>query len=449
MQREEDFVHAMTFARQIGAIQEINQISVDLGIKILITGLLCDDLRTIIGFEIREDIMGHTISKASLVDEQNGINYSLLGIHHLAGGFPWPWYLEFEPLMPQSQFLTLTAEELQSAEEGKTPLVKINTIYDPWDPLPNVDSSLIEKLEKWREELQAPPSTLPPTWECMGQWRFMFSPDYSMRSRMCREYPCYITVPFLKQILKISKVVSGISGSMLICDSYHVSLDERQDDWKALFMEILRKSRNPLEFGNRLKSSGLNILRPMYAKLVLFNKTTGYSYPCSGSGPWGIFNTRYYYFSDCIEEIPQMRLKIEEVFNISLDEPWSFQLDLQDKEQNREMPFTVSSPFINIQGRFTVTEIYYDMEYILISYQIDIFTGNVRYVRMREMKIIDREGYEYQPLDKSSHWSEEQGTFVKGFCFPPVHYRGSCATLEINSIDIAPIVPFEFDVVFE
>jgi hypothetical protein len=445
MEKEEDFVQTLYRAEQLGAWQEINQISVDLGIKILIRKILYDSLRTIIGFEIRDDILDHTISKASLVDE-NGVQYSLLGIQRLTGGYPFPWFLQFEPILPQSRVLTLTIEQLQSVDEQSTPLVKINTIFDPWDPL-DADAPT-DKLEKWREELQAPSMPIPPTWECMGQWTYMIAPDLSAVRKHCTSYPCYIEIPFLNQVLKISRVNSGLSGTMLICDSYNSALDRRDDNWKDTFISVLWKARTPHDFAMGLRNANLTILHPMFFNLTLESKETRKIYPCSGSGPWGIFNTRFYYFSDATEPSNLLRLRIEEVFNITLETPWTFALDLKDAEQNAEIPFELTSPFINIKGRFTVREIYYDMDYILISHEIDIFTGNVKYVRMRDMKIIDCTGCEYGPLDKSSHWSEAHGNYIKGFCFPPVHFRGSDAILEIGSIDIAPLVPFEFDLVF-
>jgi len=446
MEREEDFAIAMYRAETEGAFQLINQVAVDLGIKIITRSVLYDSIRTIIGFEVIDDILCHTVSKASLTDE-NGICYSLLGIRRVKGGYPYPWYLEFEPILPDSKVLNLTILELQSVEEDSVPMVKINTIFDPWDPL-EIEPSLIEKLDKWREELQAPSSLIPPTWECMGQWSYVFSPDLSARNLRAREHRAYIQIPFVNQVLKVSKVVSGFSGTMLFCDSHHTSLDEQGGDWHIIFLDVLKKSRTPIDFATRLKSSGLNILKPMFFKLILLDKDTGHTYPCSGSGPWGIFNTRFYYFSDAITEASHLRLRIEEVFNISLETPWVFQLDLKDTEQNMELPFTLNSPYINIQGKFSVGEIIYDLDYILISYTIEIFTGNLNYLRMRDMKILDQDGVEYPPLDKSSHWSERHGRMIKGFCFPPIHYKGSDATLEISSIDIAPIIPFEFDLVF-
>jgi hypothetical protein len=447
MEKEEDYVQTLYRAEQLGAWQEINQIAVDLGIKILIRKILYDTLRTIIGFEIRDDILEHTISRASLVDD-NGIQYSLLGIHRMAGGYPFPWFLEFEPILPQSRLLTLTIEQLQSVDEQSTPLVKINTIYDPWDPSFECDTSITDKLEKWREELQAPSMPIPPTWECMGQWTYVIAPDLSAMQHHCTSHPCYIEIPFLNQVLKISRVLTGLSGTMLICDSYHQDLDRREDNWKDTFIATLARAKTPHDFAAGLKNSRLRILHPMFFNLTLFSKESQMIYPCSGSGPWGIFNTRFYYFSDTVEPANVLKLKIEEVFNITLEVPWTFALDLKDVEQNKEIPFDLTSPFINIQGRFTVREIYYDMDYILISHEIEIFTGNVNYVRMRDMKIIDCTGCEYGPLDKSSHWSEAHGNYIRGFCFPPVHFRGSNATLEIGSIDIAPLVPFEFDLVF-
>lgn len=446
MEREEDFTIAMYRAETEGAFQLINQVAVDLGIKIIVRSVLYDSIRTIIGFEVVDDILSHTVSKASLTDE-NGICYSLLGIRRLKGGYPYPWYLEFEPILPDSKVLNLTILELQSVEEDSVPMVKINTIFDPWEPL-EIDPSLIEKLDKWREELQAPSSPIPPTWECMGQWSYVFSADLSARHLRAREHRAYILIPFVNQVLKVSRVLSGFSGTMLFCDSHHTMLDEQGEDWHVLFLDMLKRSRTPIDFAARLKSSGLNILKPMFFKLILLDKETGHTYPCSGSGPWGIFNTRFYYFSDAITEASHLRLRIEEVFNIALETPWVFQLDLKDTEQNMELPFTLNSPYINIQGKFSVGEIIYDLDYVLISYTIEIFTGNLNYLRMRDMKILDQDGVEYPPLDKSSHWSERHGRMIKGFCFPPIHYKGSDATLEISSIDIAPIIPFEFDLVF-
>lgn len=445
MEREEDFVAALQFAEEQGCFQEINQISMDLGIKILIRYVIYDSLKTIIGLEIREDTLGYTVSKASLCDE-NGINYTLLGIKQIKEGYPFPWFLEFEPIMQESKTLTLTIEQLQSYENDNIPLVRINTIIDPWEPY-EIDHTIIEKLEKWREELQAPTMDIPPTWECTGQWRYTFSTDLSAKNNICIEHPCYIKLPFLNQVLKISKVYSGVTGTLLICDSYHKSLDEQNDAWKNRFIDILWKSKSPAEFGSKLKNSGLNILRPMFFKLSLYNNEYQYSYPCTGSGPWGIFNTRFYYFSDCVEDLKNIKLRVEEVFNISLDEPWSFILNLKDIDQNKEIPFNLISPFVTIQGKFTVKKIHYDMEYILISHEIEIFTGNIKYLRLRDMKLIDAAGYEYQPLDKSSHWTEPSGTFIKALSFPPVHFRGSVATLEITSIDIEPIVPFELNLI--
>jgi len=445
MEREEDFAVAMNQAEAAGAFQMINQVAVDLGIKIIIRSVLYDSIRTIIGFEVVDDILSHTVSKATLTDE-NGICYSLLGIRRLNGGYPFPWFLEFEPILQDSKVLTLTILEMQSVEEESVPMVKINTIFDPWDPL-EIDPSIFEKLDRWREELQAPSLEIPPTWECMGQWSYVFSTDLTARRLRAREHRAYIQIPFVNQVLKVSRVTSGFSGTMLYSDSHHTSLDE-MGDWQGLFLDVLKRSRNPMDFASRLKSSGLNILKPMFFKLTLLDRDTGHIYPCSGSGPWGIYNTRFYYFSDAINEASHLRLRIEEVFNIVLEEPWIFELDLKDTEQNMELPFTLSSPFINIEGRFSVGEIIYELDYILISYNIEIFTGNLNYLRMRDMKILDKDGLEYAPLDKSSHWSEKHGRMIKGFCFPPIHYKGSFATLEINSIDIAPITPFEFDLVF-
>gem|GEM_PF-1793400 len=445
MEQEEDFAIALYYAESEGAFQLINQVAVDLGIKIVVRSVLYDSIRTVIGFEVIDDILSHTVSKASLIDE-NGICYTLLGIRRLKGGYPYPWYLEFEPILPASKILTLTILELQSVEEDSIPMIKINTIFDPWEPL-DIDPSMFEKLDKWREELQAPSSPIPPTWECMGQWNYVFATDFSARDLRTREHRAYIQIPFVNQVLKVSRAVSGFSGTMLFCDSHHTSLDEHGEDWHGIFLDMLKRSRSPIEFAARLKSSGLNILKPMFFKLTLLDKDTGHTYPCSGSGPWGIFNTRFYYFSDAIIEMSHMRLRIEEVFNIALETPWIFELDLKDTAQNMELPFTLSSPFINIQGKFSVDEIFYDLDYILISYSIDIFTGNLNYLRMRDMKILDQDGIEYPPIDKSSHWSEKHGRMIKGFCFPPIHYKGSDATLEIHSIDIAPIIPFEFDLI--
>jgi len=396
---------------------------------------------------VRDDLLGHTVSKASLVDD-NGICYTLLGIRRIQGGDPFPWFMEFEPILAESKLLTLTVEQLQSVEGDAVPLVKINTILDPWDPM-DLDEMLLEKLEQWKEELQAPENDLPPTWECMGQWRYTFSPDLAARQRFCREKTSLIQIPLINQKMTVSRVLSGLTGTLFYCDSYHQSLDLQTDGWKEAFLSMMTRARTPMEFAEKLKASGLQILRPMFFKFSLLSKTTGYSYPCSGTGPWGIFNTRFYYFSDSVEESQNLRLKIEEVFNLSLESPWVFELNLKDEAVNQEVPFTLSSPFINIQGKFTVKEMHYSMDYLLISHEMEIFTGNVKYVRMRDLKIVDQEGCEYQPLDRSTHWSEQHGQFIKALSFPPVHFRGSQARLEINSIDVAPIIPFEFDLTFE
>ncbi|MDQ7824205.1 MAG: hypothetical protein RDV48_15490 [Candidatus Eremiobacteraeota bacterium] len=449
MQREEDFVALLKRAESLGALQQIQQVAVDLGVKILVKNLVCDIIRTVIGFEIRDNTMGYTVSKATLTDEENGISYCLLSVKSITGGEPFPWFLEFEPVLPQSKLLTLTVLQLQIVEEGKLPLVKINTINDPWEPPLDIDGTLLEKIERWREELQAPSMELPPTWECSGQWRFVFAPDLSLREKLTSSHPCHILIPLLNQVLRISKALSGITGTMLYCDSYHRTLETDDEEWKHRFIEVLRRSKDPMDFALRLKQSGLNILRPMFFKITVQNKLDQYLFPTSGSGPWGIYNTRFYYFCDAFDDIRQLRLRIEEVFNLALEEPWVFELDLKDSEQNKELPFQVSSPFINVSGKLIIDDIRYDTEYILISHHMELFTGNVNYVRMREMKIIDKEGFEYQPLDKSSHWSEKHGMVIKGVSFPPVHYRGSRATLEISSIDIAPLVPFEFSLVYE
>ena len=76
---------------------------------------------------------------------------------------------------------------------------------------------------------------------------------------------------------------------------------------------------------------------------------------------------------------------------------------------------------------------------------MSIITGNVQSIRFREVKLLDKYDVPYNPIDKSSHWSEKHGVMLRGFTFPPVHYRGGMATLEVRSVDLAPIVPFKFD----
>lgn len=450
MEKESDFVAVLQRAQAMGALQPMEESAVDLGIKITVKGVLFDSIRTLIGFDVTDDVMGGYVpSKASLTDMEQGISYCLLGVKQITSGTPFPWFLEFEPVLPGTTALVLTVEELQVVAEGYSPQIKTNTINDPWDPLTDVDPAVIEKLQQWREELQTPQTEIPPVWECTGQWRYQLYPNLSYREYYSRAYDCFINLPIIGQSIKISKIISGISGSLLFCDSFFQTMnDDEWENWKAVFVQAIEKSKNPMDFANNMKMGNINVFRPMFFKITVASKTNGYIYPTTGSGPWGIFNTRFYYFCDSVEDPKNLVIRIEELFNLSLAEPWEFPIEIRDVEYNQELPFSLSSNFLNVDGTLSVEEIHYGTEYILLNHQIHLFTGNVSFLRFRDMRIFDREGVPYPPIDKSSHWSEKHGKMLRGVSFPPVHFKGSLATLEISTIDVAPIVPFQFDAVF-
>ncbi len=427
----------------------IEQPTVDLGITVTIKSALFDSIRTIIGFDITEETLGGYVpSKASLIDYENNRSYTLLGIKRVESSDPFPWFLEFEPVAAGTRSVTLTIEEMQVVDEGKSPMVKLNTLYDPWDADPNITPEVYEKLEAWRAELQPEKEYVPPVWECSGHWQCTIYPDLAYREYYCKSYQCYVNIPIVDQGLKISRIDCGLSGALLYCDSlYKEMTDDEQLEWRHQFMNNILLAKNPMDFAKRMKTDDFSLFRPMFFKLTLSSKENGYVYPTGGSGPWGIFNTRLYYMCDVVEDPKMLELKIEELFNVTLKEPWRIPLEIRDVDWNQPQTFSLSSPFLSVEGMFTVKEINYDEEYLVLNHDLEIFTGNINYLRLREVKIVDKLGYAYPPLDKSSHWSEKHGKTLRGFTFPPVHYRGGEATLEIKSIDVAPIVPFKFNII--
>ncbi len=448
MQQEQIFTAVLNRAAQMGALQPIEEQAVDLGIKITAKAVLFDSIRTIIGFEITEEaITGYIPSAASLVDYENNISYSLLAVRRIESNQPFPWFLEFEPVSDLTRSVLLTIEEMQVTEEGKMPLLKINTLYDPWEPDPEISEEIFAKLEAWRAELIPEKEGIPPVWECTGQWRFNLYPNLEYRKYYSKSYPCYITMPILDQAMKISRIDSGISGSLLYCDSYPKNMNAQEIEvWKNQFMRNILAAKNPMDFAARMQTDEIGLFRPMYFKITLTNTEHGYVYPTSGSGPWGIFNTRLYYISDTVDDPKKLELKIEEIFNITPKESIKIPLEIRDIDENQEQSFSITSPFLAVEAVFSVKEMHYDAEYLIINHDISIFTGNINYIRIREVKLIDKYGDPYNPIDKSSHWSEKHGIMLRGFTFPPVHYKGGEAVLEIKSIDVAPIVPFKFNV---
>lgn len=449
MEQEEVYSAVLDRAKAMGALLPLEESAMDLGIQIVLKGVLYDSVKTIVGFEVIEEIpQGYMPARASLVDYENNIRYALIGIKRMEGRNPFPMFLEFEPVRDESKILTLTVEEIQVVDEGQTPLVRINTIRDPWDPNSDEDPEAVAKLIEWRKELQQEKEEIPPIWQCEGAWQFMLHTDFTHRNWYSKDYACYIDMPILNQAVKISKIRCGLAGCQIFCDTFNKQMTQQElQEWHASFNEAVLMSETPEEFAMNMQLDDVSMFRPMFFKITVRSKENGYVYPTSGSGPWGMYNTRLYYFCDCVEDPRNIEINIEEIFNVMLPETWKFPLEIRDIDYCQESPFELSSPFLSVEGNLSVEEIHYETEYLIINHQMNITTGNISYVRMRDVKLIDREGYAYPPIDKSSHWSDRLGKVVRGFTFPPVHYRGSEATLEVRSIDAAPIIPFKFNAV--
>ncbi len=446
MEQEQVFTAVLKRAQSMGALIPIEQTAMDLGIQIVVKSIIFDSVKTIVGFEVIEDIpQGYMPARASLVDYENNITYSLIGIKTIESKYPFPMFLEFEPLNDISKIVVLTIEEIQIVNPGQTPLVRINTLNDPWDTDPDTSPEAVEKLLSWREELQREKEAIPPLWQCEGNWQFTIHTDFSHRSYYCKEYPCYIALPLLNQELKITKIRCGLAGCQLFCDSFNKQMTPEQlQEWHYSFVDSVLNSETPEEFAQNMQVEDIAMFRPMFFKITLESKQNGYVYPTTGSGPWGIFNTRFYYFCDSVEDPKDLEIHIDELFNIVLPEPWKFPLEIRDIDYCQEKPFNLDSMFVSANGNLYVDEIHYDPEYIILNHHMDITTGNINYIRLRDVRLIDKDGYSYQPIDKSSHWSEKFGKVLRGLTFPPVQYRGSEATLEVKSIDVAPIIPFKF-----
>lgn len=450
MEQEHVYTAVLNRARQMGALLPLEETAMDLGIRIVLKGVLYDSIKTIVGFEVVEDIpQGYMPARASLVDFENDISYALVGIKRIESGDPFPMFLEFEPVKDVSKILTLTVEEIQVVNSGITPMVKTNTIRDPWDEDPDADPEAVAKLMDWRKELQQETEEIPPIWQCEGSWQFMLHTDFAHRNYYSRDYACYIDLPLLNQGVKISRIRCGLAGCQIFCDTFNRKMTPQElHEWHMRFNEAVYVSESPEEFArNMQEEDGASMFRPMFFKITVRSKENGYVYPTSGSGPWGMYNTRLYYFCDCVEDPKNIEINIEEIFNVMLPEPWRFPLEIRDIDYCQEQPFSLSSPFLSVDGVLSVDEIHYDTEYLVISHRMNISTGNINYVRIRDVRLYDKEGYPYAPVDKSSHWSEKFGVMLRGFTFPPVHYRGSEAVLEVRSIDASPIVPFKFNAV--
>ncbi len=449
MEQENVFTAVLNRAKAMGALIPVEQSAMDLGIQIVVKSILFDSVKTIVGFEVIEEIpQGYMPARASLFDYENNVNYALIGIKTIESRDPFPAFMEFEPVRDISKILTLVVQEIQVVNPGQTPLVKINTLNDPWDAEEGAEPDAIAKLQEWRAEIQQEKEEIPPVWQCEGSWQFIIHSDFSHRNYYSKDFPCYIDLPLLNQGVKISKIRSGLAGCQIFCDSFNKRMTpEELAQWRYNFNEAVLLSEDPSEFARRMQLDDATLFRPMFFKITLKSKENGYVYPTTGSGPWGMFNTRLYYFSDSVEEPKNLEINIEEIFNITLPEPWRFPLEIRDIDYCQEQPFELSSPFLSISGSLSVDEIYYNPEYIILNHQMHIKTGNISYIRIRDVRLIDKEGYSYSPIDRSSHWSEKFGKMLRGFTFPPVHYRGSEATLEVKSIDVAPIIPFKFNAV--
>ena len=449
MQQEHVFSAVMKRAAQLGALQPLEQMSMDLGTKITVKSALFDSIRTIIGYEITEsEQSGYVPSKASLIDYEHNQSYTLLGVRRLESADPFPWFLEFEPVAPGTKSVTLTIEEMQVMEGNTIPMIKINTLYDPWDSDPNITQDIYDKLENWRAELQPEKEYIPPVWQCEGHWQFTIYPNLAYREYYCKSHECYIRLPIVDQAMRISRIDCGLSGSLLYCDSYHSDIpDNELTNWNQLFMNNIRTAKNPLDFAKRMNTDDFSLFRPMFFKLTLESKENEYVYPTTGSGPWGIFNSRLYYMSDAVEDPNMLKIKIDELFNVSLKNPWEIPMQIRDIDLNMPQTFSLTSPFLSVNGLFTLKDLNYDEEYLVMNHDLELQTGNIDYLRFREVKLLDKTGFAYSPIDKSSHWSEKHGKTLRGFTFPPVQYRGGDAIFQIKSIDVAPIVPFQFDVI--
>ena len=87
MEQEQVFTAVLKRAQSMGALIPIEQTAMDLGIQIVVKSIIFDSVKTIVGFEVIEDIpQGYMPARASLVDYEK--------ILSIAGGGPGKTALE-------------------------------------------------------------------------------------------------------------------------------------------------------------------------------------------------------------------------------------------------------------------------------------------------------------------------------------------------------------------
>ena len=131
MEQENVFTAVLNRAKAMGALIPVEQSAMDLGIQIVVKSILFDSVKTIVGFEVIEEIpQGYMPARASLFDYENNVNYALIGIKTIESRDPFPAFMEFEPVRDISKILTLECDANKGIIKNKitTPYINVHRL---------------------------------------------------------------------------------------------------------------------------------------------------------------------------------------------------------------------------------------------------------------------------------------------------------------------------------
>lgn len=422
----------------------------DCGVTIRIIGFSGDSVRTCIYYTVDDNPLDYQVSEAYIVDE-NERAYCLVSVERKGEGIYSSW-MEFGPIPPETLQLQLHIIRLRQAPTCKGFKLKGRSFIDPWDRDFSLSNELIDKMDNWLGGISDVDELATSDWDLKGTWSYIIPTGKWENEETDIITPLCFTLDLGKEIITLHEFRNSNSGALLLFEARDESLQKLGDDYKKLLGEKLALVGRINDFQQELDSLGINMgYIPVGLNLKLRNKDTGQMHNPAYMDSRGIIQNRLYYFFDECICFGNIEVVISEIFNIKLDPPADFVINMSDFSSDEVMKINYDLGDITVKGEIVFQELSFLEENLKISYISNTGAGidDLSLVDVSLMIKRDEGVWEEFPcLGGTIDLAVDRERFKKVITFPAVH-RIKKSTPEslrflVKSINIKPSQPVVF-----
>lgn len=399
----------------------------DLGTTVVLDDWKVDAWCTRVRFHLEEQPFPFTVSGAMLgpLRLQIPVSAPLPLVRVEPGETECSGWLVFGPLPEKADAFALVVNRLTVPPEGQPPDVHANPFLDPYED--ERTPGMATAMEKVHGTNRAIVYELPPGWECTGRWAFHVA--VRTRTPPCPQ-PLDTWIPVGRAAIRIPWIHRGKVGTLLALDYLPPRLAAQGAAWKAHAVAHLPEGELP-EIGR------------VHFRLAV--AVDGAEVEARHSGPFGVFQARHYLELPPLAEDAALRLLVQEMHGMPLDEPWHHTFEVRHWENADHFEFALAQLGFEGSGTFRLTDVYDDSSTLVVSYVMDTDAPQVSGAWPQDATLHDEAGYDYLCQGDGVHWISSHGTDepVRGLLFASPEEGEAPLLLRIAAVDIAFREPLE------